>query len=123
MQQFIAKHQEQIAGVLSGFDRLVLRGTLRSIAYGQGMSQYLWSNQILLKDFGSHVEDRDGDAEEEVAQWGAGRAGRDLAHADGACDQLDDGACDHLTKAGRIATTAILTPLRSSDRQLTAAAA
>ncbi len=56
MQQFIAKHQDQIAGVLSGFDRLVLRGTLRSIAYSQGMSQYLWSNQILLKDFGSHVE-------------------------------------------------------------------
>src|SRR5256712_1972246 len=56
VQQFIGKHQDQIAGVLSGFDRLVLRGTLRSIAYGQGMSQYLWSNQILLKDFGSHVE-------------------------------------------------------------------
>jgi hypothetical protein len=33
-----------------------LRGTLRSIAYAQGMNQYLWSNQILLKDFGSHVE-------------------------------------------------------------------
>ena len=32
MQQFIAKHQDQISGVLSGFDRLVFRGTLRSIA-------------------------------------------------------------------------------------------
>jgi hypothetical protein len=56
VQQFIAKHQNQIAGVLSGFDRLVLRGTLRSIAYGQGMSQYLWASQVLLKDFGAHVE-------------------------------------------------------------------
>ena len=56
MEQFIAKHQDQIVGVLSGFDRLVMRGTLRSIAYGQGMSQYLWSNQILLKNFGVHVE-------------------------------------------------------------------
>ena len=56
MQQFIAKHQDQISGVLSGFDRLVFRGTLRSIAYAQGMSQYLWNNQILLKEFGSHVE-------------------------------------------------------------------
>ncbi len=56
MHQFIAKHQDDIAGVLSGFDRLVLRGTLRSIAYAQGMHQYLWNNQILLKDFGSHVE-------------------------------------------------------------------
>jgi len=56
VQQFIAKHQHHIAGVLSGFDRLVLRGTLRSIAYAEGMNQYLWNNQILLKDFGSHVQ-------------------------------------------------------------------
>jgi hypothetical protein len=56
VQQFIAKHQDDVAGVLSGFDRLVLRGTLRSIAYAEGMSQYLWNNQVLLKDFGSHVE-------------------------------------------------------------------
>jgi len=56
VEQFIAKHQDDIAGVLSGFDRLVLRGTLRSIAYSQGMTQYLWNNHVLLKDFGSHVE-------------------------------------------------------------------
>jgi len=56
VRQFIAKHQDDIAGVLSGFDRLVLRGTLRSIAYAEGMNQYLWNNQILLKDFGAHVE-------------------------------------------------------------------
>ena len=36
VQQFIAKHQDEIAGVLSGFDRLVLRGTLRSIALRGG---------------------------------------------------------------------------------------
>src|SRR5438874_8576768 len=52
----IAKHQGDITGVLSGFDRLVLRGTLRSIAYSQGVTQYLWNNQVLLKDVGSHVE-------------------------------------------------------------------
>jgi len=56
VEKFIANHQGQISGVLSGFDRLVFRGTLRSIAYAAGMNQYLWSNQILLKQFGSHVE-------------------------------------------------------------------
>jgi hypothetical protein len=56
VQQFIANHRDEISGVLSGFDRLVLRGTLRSIAHLQGMNQYLWNNQILLKEFGSHVE-------------------------------------------------------------------
>jgi len=54
--KFIANHQDQISGVLSGFDRLVFRGTLRSIAHAQGMNQYLWNNHILLKEFGSHVE-------------------------------------------------------------------
>ena len=56
MHQFIAKHQDQITGTLSGFDRLVFRGTLRSIAHAEGMQRYLWANQVLLKDFGSHVQ-------------------------------------------------------------------
>jgi hypothetical protein len=56
VQKFIAKHQDQISGVLSGFDRLVVRGTLRSIAHAAGMHQYLWNNQVLLKEFGSYVE-------------------------------------------------------------------
>ena len=56
MEKFTANHQGQISGVLSGFDRLVFRGTLRSIAYAAGMNQYLCSNEILLKNFGSHVE-------------------------------------------------------------------
>ena len=56
MQKFIANHHDQISGVLSGFDRLVLRGTLRSIAHAGGMNQYLSRNDILLKNFGGHVE-------------------------------------------------------------------
>ena len=56
MHEFIAKHQDQITGTLSGFDRLVFRGSLRGIAYDQGMKSYLWANQVLLTDFGRHVE-------------------------------------------------------------------
>jgi len=37
MQEFIAKHQDKIAGTLSGFDRLVFRGHLRSIGYPRGI--------------------------------------------------------------------------------------
>jgi hypothetical protein len=51
MQEFIAKHQEKIAGTLSGFDRLVFRGHLRSIGHPDGMMSYLWTNQVLLKNF------------------------------------------------------------------------
>jgi len=56
MHEFIARHKDRIIGTLSGFDRLVFRGTLRSIAYPEGMQSYLRSNGILLKDFGQHVE-------------------------------------------------------------------
>ncbi len=37
MKEFIAKFGDRIVGVLSGFDRLVFRGTLRAIVYAQGM--------------------------------------------------------------------------------------
>ena len=67
MQQFIEKFKDQIHGVLSGFDRLVLRGSLRRLNYGfwaedlqsvvaSGMEQYLWQNHILFKDYLDHVK-------------------------------------------------------------------
>jgi hypothetical protein len=56
MHEFIAKHQDKIAGTLSGFDRLVFRGHLRSIGNPQGMMNYLWTNHVFLKNFGEHVE-------------------------------------------------------------------
>jgi hypothetical protein len=55
MQQFITTHQEQIQGVISGFDRLVFHGHLRTISSAQGMKAYLDSHHILLKDYGQHV--------------------------------------------------------------------
>lgn len=56
MQKFIAKYQSEIAGVLSGFDRLVFRGSLRKISFVRGMKGYLWAQQVLLKDFGTYVQ-------------------------------------------------------------------
>jgi len=56
MQEFIARHHEKVAGTLSGFDRVVFRGTLRKIAYVRGMQHYLRANDVLLKDFAGHVK-------------------------------------------------------------------
>ena len=42
MNEFTAKYGDQIQGVLSGFDRLVLRGSLRKICYVFGMRGYLY---------------------------------------------------------------------------------
>ena len=57
MQEFTSKYADKIQGILSGFDRLVFRGSLRKITYGLGMKGYLWANRVLLKDFGSHVNE------------------------------------------------------------------
>ena len=56
MNSFVQKHREQIIGVLSGFDRLVVRGTVRPIAYSDGMQRFLNAQGILLKDFGAYAE-------------------------------------------------------------------
>jgi hypothetical protein len=56
MKEFIAKYGDEITGMLTGFDRLVFRGTLRSIAYAQGMDKCRTLNGILLKDFGKYAE-------------------------------------------------------------------
>ncbi len=56
MKTFLQKHAKVVMGVLSGFDRLVLRGTLRDLCRTYVMNRYLWSNKVLFKDFGKHVE-------------------------------------------------------------------
>src|SRR5262250_1710801 len=56
MHEFIAKHQDKIAGTLSGFDRRCPWNTKRSIGNPQGMMSYLWTNHVYLKNFGDHVE-------------------------------------------------------------------
>lgn len=55
MNKFIARYQEQLQGVLSGFDRLVFRGNL-ALNHESGMKGYLWANHLGLKDFGGHAE-------------------------------------------------------------------
>jgi len=51
MQSFLARHDENIKGVLSGFDRVRFRGTLRWLANKQGLCTWLHHQNILLKEF------------------------------------------------------------------------
>ena len=55
MENFLNKHAADVIGVLSGFDRLVFRGTLRLLARHLGLMRYLRAKQVLLKDFASQV--------------------------------------------------------------------
>ncbi|HHT9160079.1 MAG TPA: hypothetical protein ACFYEH_09480 [Candidatus Brocadiaceae bacterium] len=41
MEQFLNRHKDTIYGVISGFDRVLFRGTLRSISHMEGMRAFL----------------------------------------------------------------------------------
>jgi len=56
VEEFVAKHAEHVIGTLSGFDRLVFRGTLRLLAHRGGLMTYLSRVHVLLKDFGTHAQ-------------------------------------------------------------------
>lgn len=51
MQSFLRVHESKIKGVLSGFDRVRFRGTLRMLANTKGLGGFLCFMGILLKDF------------------------------------------------------------------------
>lgn len=70
MKRFLRQHADQISGVLSGFDRLRFRGTLRWLAYTAGMRSFLSCLGVYLKDFKTYVQgvtDQIRDAAEQVA--------------------------------------------------------
>jgi hypothetical protein len=53
VESFIQRYADKISGVLSGWDRIRFRGTLRRIANLRGMASFLCERSILLKDFKS----------------------------------------------------------------------
>ncbi|MFW5872969.1 MAG: hypothetical protein ACOCVN_03175 [bacterium] len=49
-------HQDKISGILSCFDRLIFTGTIPQICYAQGMTSYLYSNNIRIFDYPKFAE-------------------------------------------------------------------
>ena len=56
MERFLTRHQDRIIGTITGFDRMLFRGTLRCISHCQGMWVFLSSQHVLLKDYGKFVQ-------------------------------------------------------------------
>ena len=56
MERFVTRHQDRIAGILTGFDRMRFRGTLRSISHVKGLQFWLNQQHVLLKEFGRYAE-------------------------------------------------------------------
>ena len=55
MNSFVQRHAGSVIGMLSGWDRLRFRGTLRMLANVTGLASFLNYTGHLLKDFGDHA--------------------------------------------------------------------
>lgn len=51
MRSFVSRYESEVESILSGWDRLAFRGTLRWLSNVGGLSSYLACRHILLKDF------------------------------------------------------------------------
>lgn len=56
MERFMTRHADRVAGILTGFDRMRFRGTLRSISHARGVDKWLGAQHVLLKNFGTWAE-------------------------------------------------------------------
>ena len=87
MQEFTKRHENNIRGVLTGFDRMRFRGTLRWLANTKGMLSFLWNVQVLLKNFKAYalaVTDEIRRAGEQIAA----DAGRPVHYGPSFCTEL-----------------------------------
>jgi hypothetical protein len=57
MNQFITKHERNIVGVLSGWDRVRFRGTIRTLAVTKLLGSWLWDRRVMLKHFKPFAKD------------------------------------------------------------------
>src|SRR5687767_12928835 len=53
--EFLARQGDKVTGVISGFDRLRLQGTLRALYVPEIFQEYLWRAKVLCKDFKPHL--------------------------------------------------------------------
>ena len=83
MNRFLDKYSATLVGVKSGFDRLVLKGTLRPLSSAAGMMNFLYAKEVLLKDFGPYVEE----VSEQLKEASREEAGR-LGLSDGGTRSL-----------------------------------
>ena len=77
---FTQRHEEQILGVMSGFDRMRFRGTLRLLTSVGGMRAFLSAVGVRLKDFMAYAGgDHPAVTEDDGTACGASRASRAIS--------------------------------------------
>src|SRR5437762_484577 len=91
MQRFLERHREAVLGVLSGFDRVLFRGTLRSLEYLKGFDTFLQVHHVLYKDFGGFVERLSNRVKEHARQF-AKRHGQEVVYLQSSSESKEDRA-------------------------------
>jgi len=56
VERFLDRHKDDIVGTLSGFDRILFRGSLRSLSYLKAVEIFLSTHHVLHKDFAPFVQ-------------------------------------------------------------------
>ena len=92
MNAFLQRHAARIRGVLQGFDRVRLRGTLQRFAYVAGLASFLTYRKILLKDFGTFAEQTT-QAIRRAADERAERAGRPTIYLERSSEDKERRVC------------------------------
>src|SRR2546425_12659661 len=56
MELLTKRYAEKIIGTLSCYDRILLKGTLPTVCYGEGMTRYLSNKNIRVFDYAKFAE-------------------------------------------------------------------
>lgn len=68
MNQFLTQHQSSVKGVISGWDRIRFRGTIRWLATLHGMASFLRTIGVLLVQFRSWAMQMTAELKNDAAQ-------------------------------------------------------
>lgn len=99
MQSFLTRHASEVKGVLSGFDRVRFRGTLRWLANLTGLGTWLSRRNVLLKDFTDYAAGLTEQIKQTTAEL-AGRDGRPLQYLPSSSLRKEDVARDIAERDG-----------------------
>lgn len=118
MKRFLERHRDRITGTLSGFDRMLFRGTLRSITHVSGLEIFLYSQHVLMKDFSNYVLKLSERLVEHAKQL-AHKAGRPYVYLPSSKDSKEELALQiaerDAIKQGLIVVFACVEPCQSFD--------
>ena len=118
MQRFVSRFENLITGVLSGFDRLVFRGSLLPLMRPRGMHDFLGRAGIRLLEFGKYAE-KTSDRVKAVALAAARDQGRPVQYLPSSRGSKEEIATvllgDHPIDQGVVCALYVVEPCRAFE--------